>query len=100
MALPKPTLPAVSATPVVSSVMTLLASVVLTVGVSVAVQVMPPSPDVRLESAAFGALRSAVVKPVTASVKVKVTVAVSPTRSAVSLMVMPAASVGRTVSMA
>ena len=80
--------------------MTLLAAVVLALGVSVAVQVMPPSPDVRFESAALGALRSAVVKPITASVKVKVTVAVSPTRKAVSLMVMLEASVGRSVSTA
>ena len=80
--------------------MTLLAAVVLALGVSVAVQVIPPSLLLRLESEALGALRSAVVKPVTASVKVNVTVAVSPMRSAVSLIVMAEAKVGRTVSIA
>ena len=72
----------------------------LAAGVSVAVQVMPPSPEPRLLSEALGALRSAVVKPVTASVKAKVTVAVSPIFSAVSLIVMLLAKVGRTVSTA
>ena len=78
----------------------MLAAVVLALGVSVAVQVMPPSLLLRLESVALGAARSAIVKPATASVKVKVTVAVSPTRSAVSLIVMAEASVGRNVSIA
>ena len=40
------------------------------------------------------------VKPVTASVKVKVTVAVSPILNAVSLIVMLLAKVGLTVSIA
>ena len=79
---------------------TLLAAVVLALGVSVAVQVMPPSLLLRLESEALGALKSAMVKPVTASAKVKVSVAVSPMRRAVSLIVMAEASVGRTVSTA
>ena len=48
----------------------------------------------------FGAVTSAVVKPVTASAKVKVTVAVSPIFSAVSEIVMAEARVGRTVSTA
>ena len=61
---------------------------------------MPPSLLLRLESEALGALRSASVKPVTASAKVKVTVAVSPTRKAVLLIVIAEASVGRTVSTA
>ena len=47
-------------------------------GVRVAVQVMPPSELDRFERAALGAVRSAVVKPVTASEKTRVTVAVSP----------------------
>ena len=76
----------------------LLAEVVLALGVSVAFQVMPPSPVVRLDSAALGAVKSAVVKPLTASVKVKVTVAVSPMPRAVSLIVMAEASAGRAVS--
>ena len=80
--------------------MTLLAAVVLALGVSVVVQVMPPSLLLRLESEALGALRSAIVKPVTTSAKVNVTVAVSPTRKAVLLMVIAEASVGRTVSIA
>ena len=79
---------------------TLLESVVVALGVSVAVQVMPPFVLLRLESTALGAFKSAMVKPVTASVKVKVSVAVSPTRRAVSLMVIAVASVGRTVSTA
>ena len=73
---------------------------VLAVGVSVAVQVMPPSPVLRLLSEALAALRSAEVKPVTASVKVNVTVAVSPIFNLVSLMVMLLAKAGRTVSIA
>ena len=80
--------------------MTLLAAVVVALGVSVAVQVIPPSLLLRLDKEPLGALRSAVVKPLTASVKVKVTVAVSPMRKAVSLMVMLEASVGRNVSIA
>ena len=93
-------MPAESAIPVLSSVMTLEAAVVLAAGVSVAVHVMPPSPVLRLLSEALGALRSAVVKPVTASVKVKVTVAVSPIFNAVSLIVMLLAKAGRAVSIA
>ncbi len=61
---------------------------------------MPPSLLFRLDSVPFSALKSAVVKPVTASVNVNVTVAVSPIRSAVSLTVMTEASVGRSVSTA
>ena len=75
-------------------------SVVLALGVSVAVHVMPPSLLLRLDIEALGALRSARVNPVTASVNVKVTVAVSPIRSAVSLIVMADAKAGLTVSIA
>ena len=78
----------------------MLAAVALALGVSVAVQVKPPSPVVRLESTALGTVRSAVVKPVTASVKTSVTVALSPMRRAVSLIVMLAAKLGRSVSTA
>ena len=78
----------------------MLEAVVLAAGVSVAVQVMPPSPVVRLDKTAFGASKPAVVKPVIASVKEKVTVAVSPILSAVSLIVMLLAKVGRCVSTA
>ena len=68
------------------------------VGVSVAVQVIPPSTVPKLDSEALGADRSPIVKPVTASVKVKVTCVVSPIDSAVSVSAMLA--VGRTVSTA
>ena len=65
-------------------------------GVRVAVQVMPPSELDRFERAALGAVRSAVVKPVTASEKVKVMVAVSPLFNVEALLVM--ARVGAWVS--
>ena len=97
---PNPLLPARSTMPPLSRVMTLLATVLLAVGVSVAVQVMPPSPVLRFDREAFGALRSAAVKPLIASVKVMVTVAVSPIFRAVSLRVMLEAKLGRTVSTA
>ena len=78
----------------------MLAAVLLALGVRVAVQVMPPSPVVRVERLPFGTVRSAAVKPMMASVKVKVTVAVSPIFSAVSEIVIAEARVGRTVSTA
>ena len=74
--------------------MTLVAAVELAVGVRVALQVMPPSPLLRLERVALGASRSALEKPVITSVKVKVTVAVSPIFRALSLMVIAEKSVG------
>ena len=80
--------------------MTLVGAVVVALGVRVAVQVMPPLAVLRLLSAPLGVARSARVKPVTASMKVKVTVAVSPIFRAVSLMVMALASTGRVVSTA
>ena len=86
--------------PVVSSVMTLVELVVLALGVSVAVQEIPPSPLVRLERVALGALRSAMVKPLTASAKETVTVAVSPIFREVSLMVMDDVRAGLWVSIA
>ena len=70
------------------------------VGVSVAVQVKPPLLVARLVNVPFDTVTAAVVKPVTASVKVKVTVAVSPIFNAVSLIVMLLAKAGRTVSIA
>ena len=78
--------------------MTLVVSVMLAVGVSVAVQVTPPSPLLTEVSVPFAMLRSALVKPVTASLKVMVTKEVSPMRRAVSATTMP--TVGRAVSMA
>ena len=77
-----------------------MASVVLTLGVSVAVQVRPPSLLLRLVRAPLATVTSAVVKPVTASVKAKVTVAVSPILSAVSEIEMADSRLGRTVSTA
>ncbi|MNW22042.1 hypothetical protein D3C71_2232980 [compost metagenome] len=67
-------------------------------GVNTALQVTPPSLLDRLETAPFSTVRSAVVKPVTASLKVMVTADVSPAATAVAATTMVA--VGRTVSMA
>ena len=78
--------------------MRLLASVTLALGVRVAVQVMPPSLLARLLRPPLATLKSAAVKPLTASLNVTVTVAVSPIRRAVSATTMLA--VGRRVSMA
>src|SRR3546814_17904149 len=64
--------------------MRLLVSLVLALGVSVPVQVMPPSPLLRPVTVPLATVRSAVVKPVTASLKVKVTKDVSPTIREVS----------------
>ena len=95
---PEPALPAVSDTPVLSSVMTLVASVVEADGVSVAVHVVPPSDDVTELSVPLSIVRSAFVKPVTASLNVIVTSEVSPIFSDVSATTIVA--VGRTVSTA
>ena len=70
----------------------------LAVGVSVAVQVTPESAVLTAVSVPFAMLRSALVKPVTASLKVRVTKEVSPMRRAVSTTTIP--TVGLTVSMA
>ncbi|MCY1244592.1 hypothetical protein D9M71_124150 [compost metagenome] len=93
-----PVLPAASCTPVLSRVIRLPVLVVPDVGVRVAVQVMPPSLELRLLSTPLATVKSAVVRPVTASLKVMVTVLVSPAAKAVSATVMVA--VGRAVSMA
>ena len=78
--------------------MTLLVDVRLAVGVKVAVQVVPPSLLLTALNVPLATVRSALVKPVTASLKVMVTWLVSPTLSAVSATTMLA--VGRSVSMA
>ena len=65
-------------------VMILLGSSTADAGVSVAVHVLPPSDDVKSESDPFSTVKSVVSRPVTASVKVIVTVAVSPIFKAVS----------------
>ena len=77
--------------------MTLLVSSRSAVGVNVAVQVRPPSLLLTGLSVPLCTVMSPLAKPVTASLKVKVTKLVSPMRKAVSAMVM--ATVGATVSM-
>ena len=63
---PAPTLPAKSDTPASFSVMTLVVSSMFAVGVKVAVQVMPPSLELTVDSVPLSIVRSALVKPVTA----------------------------------
>ena len=94
---PSPLLPAAFSTPLLARVMRLLVSVVLAVGVKVAVQVMPPFTEATAVSAPLAIVRSSLVKPVTASLKVMVTSDVSPAFSAVSVTTIVA--VGRRVSM-
>ena len=94
---PSPVLPAASVTPLLVSVMRLLMSLVLAVGVKVAVQVMPPFTEATAVSAPLAIVRSALVKPVTASLKVIVTSDVSPAFSAVAVTTIVA--VGRCVLM-
>ena len=88
--MPVPVLPAASTTPVLSSVITLVVSVMLAVGVKVAVQVMPPSTSDTAVSVPLAIVRSALVNPLTASLKVKVTSEVSPACSALSATTMVA----------
>ena len=76
--------------------MTLVVSVMSLVGVNVAVQVMPPSEVATSLRVPPSIVRSALVKPVTASLKVKVTVEVSPMISDSSVTAI--VTVGRTVS--
>ncbi len=96
--MPLPALPAAFCTPALASVITLIASVMLAVGVSVAVQVMPPSKELTVLSVPLAIDRSTLAKPVTASENVMVTSEVSPTASALSATTMLA--VGRIVSTA
>ena len=70
----------------------------LAVGVNVPVQVMPPSLLLTADNVPLAMVRSALVKPVTASLKVKVTSDVSPIFNAVSAITM--VTVGRAVSIA
>jgi hypothetical protein len=58
--------------------MTLVASVSALVGVNVAVHVMPASLELTAERVPFAMAKSALVNPVTASLKVMVTSEVSP----------------------
>ena len=96
--LPAPVLPAASATPVLSRLIRLLAAVTPAAGVTVAVQVMPPSLLLTALSVPLLIVRSALLKPVTASLKVMVTSEVSPTLKALSAI--SSVAVGRAVSMA
>ena len=95
---PEPALPAASATPVLSRVITLVASVTPSVGVKVAVQVMPPSLELTALSVPLATEMSAKVNPITASLNVRVTSEVSPACKAVSAKTTVA--VGRAVSTA
>ncbi|MNR53974.1 hypothetical protein D3C85_1740820 [compost metagenome] len=67
-------------------------------GVKVAVQVIPPSLLLTAVSVPLAMVKSALVNPLTASLKVMVTSEVSPILSAVSATTMVA--VGRSVSIA
>ncbi|MNO62804.1 hypothetical protein D3C76_534850 [compost metagenome] len=96
--MPLPALPDRSLTPVLSRVIRLVVSVMLAVGVKVAVQVIPPSLLLTAVSVPLAMVRSALVNPLTASLKVIVTSEVSPILSAVSATTMVA--VGRSVSIA
>ncbi|RMS19479.1 hypothetical protein ALP75_202708 [Pseudomonas syringae pv. actinidiae] len=95
--MPLPVLPDALATPLLSSVIRLLVSVILAVGVKVAVQVIPPSLLLTALKVPFSTVRSALLKPLTASLNVMVTSEVSPMDSALSATTTVA--VGRTVSM-
>ncbi|MNO58421.1 hypothetical protein D3C76_489790 [compost metagenome] len=93
---PLPALPEPFCTPLLSRVMTLLVSVMALVGVKVAVQVMPPSLLLTALKVPLAMVRSALEKPLTASLKVMVTNDVSPICRALSATTMVA--VGSTVS--
>ncbi|MNV96525.1 hypothetical protein D3C71_1915430 [compost metagenome] len=95
--LPVPALPSASITPAVFSVIRLLVSIMLAPGVRVAVQVLPPSLLLRALKVPLATIRSALMKPLTASEKVMVTVVVWPSFRALSATMTVA--VGRWVSM-
>ena len=82
--MPTPGVPTLSVTPVRSTAMTLVVAVRSAVGVSVAVQVIPPSAEATALSVPFTTAMSVLSKASTASEKVKVTRDVSPAVSAVS----------------
>ena len=82
--MPTPLLPEAFVTPLLSSTIRLLVSVILLVGVSVAVQVTPPSLLLTALRVPLARVRSALVKPLTAWLKVMVTWVVSPAFSCVS----------------
>ncbi len=78
----------------------LVASLLALAGARVAVHVMPPSLLVNADRVPLGTVTSAPLNPVTASLKVKVTVALEPIASVVSEIVMADARVGPAVSTA
>ncbi|MNZ89063.1 hypothetical protein D3C78_1079670 [compost metagenome] len=80
---PLPLLPKASLTPLLLRVIRLQVSVMLAVGVSVAVQVLPPSLLLRALKVPLATVRSLLVKPLTASEKVIVTWLVWPIPSSV-----------------
>ncbi len=96
--MPLPALPARSEIPVLSKVMRLVLSVMLLFGVKVAVQVTPPSALLTTVKVPLAMIRSALVKPVIASLKVMVTCEVAPIFSTLSASTIVA--VGRCVSIA
>ena len=67
-----------------STVITLVGSVMVFVGVNVAVHVVPPSLLLTVDSVPFATVRSALVNPVTGPLKVKVTKDVSAMLKALS----------------
>ena len=96
--LPQPVLPETAAwTPLLSRVIWLVASARLLLGVKVAVQVMPPSMVVTPLRVPLVMVRSALLKPVTASLKVMVTRDVPPIFNAG--FATTTVAVGSTVSM-
>ena len=94
---PLPLLPEPFCTPLLSRVITLLVSLIALLGVKVAVQVTPPSLLLTEVNVPLAIVRSALVKPLTASEKVMVTSEVSPMFRALSATTMVA--LGCTVSM-
>ncbi|MNP46661.1 hypothetical protein D3C76_1406740 [compost metagenome] len=76
---PLPLLPAISLIPARSMLIALLAILTLAVGVSIAVQVLPPSLLLRSDKVPLAMLMSDKSKPRTASLKVMVTCEVWPT---------------------
>ena len=93
-----PRLPARSCTPAVSITIRLVSSFMPAVGVRVAVQVTPPSLLVRFDNVALATLMSDRSNPLTASLKVMVTVVVSPMPRPLSATTMVA--IGSAVSIA
>ena len=97
--MPTPARPPLTAlTPARLTVITLVLSVTLELGVNRPVQVRPPSLEANPAIVPLGTVRSAVVKPVTAMLKAKVTVEVSPIFSAARDIEMVAEGVGATAS--